>query len=53
MRNLEDHPGIKVGGHNINNLRYADDTVLIAESRKDLQNRLDIVEVERRKNVWN
>ena len=26
MRNIEGQPGIRVGGHNINNLRYADDT---------------------------
>ena len=37
MRNLEEHPGIKVGGKNVNNLRYADDTVLIAENEKDLR----------------
>jgi len=29
--------GIKVGGRNINNLRYADDTTLIAESEEDLE----------------
>ena len=33
-----------VGGHNINNLRYADDTVLISENEKDLQQLLNIVE---------
>ena len=27
-----DYPGLKVNGENINNIRYADDTVLIAES---------------------
>ena len=46
MRNLEKHPGIKVGGKNVNNLRYADDTVLIAENEKDLQVFLDIIERE-------
>ncbi|GFO12851.1 retrovirus-related pol polyprotein from type-1 retrotransposable element r2 [Plakobranchus ocellatus] len=49
MRNLENHPGIKVGGQNINNLRYADDTVLIAENKEDLQKLLNIVEEENRK----
>ena len=29
--------GIKIGGRNINNLRYADDTTLIAESKEDLK----------------
>ncbi|GFN95634.1 endonuclease-reverse transcriptase [Plakobranchus ocellatus] len=49
MRNLENHPGIKVGGQNINNLRYADDTVLIAENEENLQKLLNIVEEESRK----
>ncbi|GFN73966.1 retrovirus-related pol polyprotein from type-2 retrotransposable element r2dm [Plakobranchus ocellatus] len=49
MRNLENHPGIKVGGQNINNLRCADDTVLIAENKEDLQKLLNIVEEESRK----
>ena len=31
-------PGAKVGGANINNLRYTDDTVIIAENEVDLQN---------------
>ena len=29
--------GIKIAGRNINNLRYADDTALIAESEKELK----------------
>ncbi|GFO22537.1 endonuclease-reverse transcriptase [Plakobranchus ocellatus] len=49
MRNLENHAGIKVGGQNINNLRYADDTVLIAENKEDLQKLLNIVEEESKK----
>ena len=49
MRNLEDNPGLKVNGKMINNLRYADDTVLIAENEKDLQNLLDIVSEESKK----
>ncbi|GFN96228.1 endonuclease-reverse transcriptase [Plakobranchus ocellatus] len=49
MRNLENHPGIKVCGQNINNLRYADDTVLIAENKEDLQKLPNIVEEESRK----
>ena len=28
---------IKIGGRNINNLRYADDTTLMAESEKELK----------------
>jgi hypothetical protein len=34
-------PGISIGGHNINNLRYADDTILIASNEKDLQALID------------
>ena len=51
MQNLKGYPGIKVGGHNINNLRYADDTVLIAENKEVLQQLLDIVKDERSKNI--
>ena len=36
LRNLEQERGLKVGGHNITNIRYADDTILIAELEKDL-----------------
>lgn len=43
LRNIEDHEGIKVGGLNINNLRYADDTVLIADSVEKLQEILTTV----------
>ena len=32
--------GIKIAGRNINNLRYADDTTLMAELEKELQNLL-------------
>ena len=43
LRNLEDAPGLKVNGENLNNLRYADDTVLMAESVQQLQKLLDTV----------
>ena len=43
MRHLEGTPGIQFGGHSSNNLRYADDTVLIAETEEDLQELLDTV----------
>ena len=41
MRNTgleEPQAGIKVAGRNINNLRYADDTTLMAESEEELKN---------------
>ena len=32
---LEDEKGIRIGGRNINNLRYADDTTTLAERKRD------------------
>ena len=40
MRNAgldESQAGIKIAGRNINNLRYADDSTLMAESEKELK----------------
>ena len=37
MDELEDVEGIKIGSRNINNIRYADDTVLIADTESKLQ----------------
>ena len=34
----EAQTGIKIAGRNINNLRYADDTTLMAESEEELKN---------------
>ena len=36
----EAQAGIKIAGRNINNLRYADDTTLTAESKEELKNLL-------------
>ena len=36
----EAQAGIKIAGRNINNLRYADDTTLVAESEEELKNLL-------------
>ena len=44
MRNVgleETQAGIKIAGRNINNLRYADDTTLMAESEEELKKLLD------------
>ena len=46
LRNLEDMPGIRINGQMINNIRYADDTVLIAGSEQELQNLLNTVVIE-------
>ena len=52
MRNTgleEAQAGIKITGKNINNLRYADDTTLMAESEEELQSLLMKVKVESEK----
>ena len=52
MRNAgldEAEAGIKIAKRNINNLRYADDTTLMAESRKELQSLLMKVKEESEK----
>ena len=36
----EAQAGLKIAGRNINNLRYADDTTLMAESEEELKNLL-------------
>ena len=49
MRNSgleETQAGIKIAGRNINNLRYADDTTLMAESEEELKSLLMKVKVE-------
>ena len=50
MRNAgleEEQAGIKIAGRNINNLRYADDTTLMAESEEELKSLLMKVESEK------
>ena len=52
MRNAgldEAQAGIKIAGRNINNLRYADDTTLMAESEEDLKSLLMKVKEESEK----
>ena len=52
MRNAgleEARAGIKIAGKNINNLRYADDTTLMAESEEELKSLLMKVKVESEK----
>ena len=52
MRNAgleEAQAGIKIAGRNINNLRYADDTTLMAESKKELKSLLMKVKEESEK----
>ena len=49
MRNDEVQAGTKIGPTNVNNLRYADDTTLMAESREELKNLLKRVKEESEK----
>ena len=52
MRNTglnEAQAGIKIAGRNINNLRYTDDTTLMAESQEELKSRLMKVKEESEK----
>ena len=49
MRNAgleEAQAGIKIAGRNVNNLRYADDTILMAESEEELKSLLMKVKEE-------
>ena len=52
MRNAgldEPQAGLKIAGRNINNVRYADDTTLMAESEEELRNPLMKVKVDSEK----
>ena len=52
MRNArleEAQAGIKIAGRNINNSRYADDTILMAESKEELKSLLMKVKEESEK----
>ena len=46
FRQIDEFPGVKIGGRNINNIRYADDTVLLAETEEDLKKIVDQVKRE-------
>ncbi|MCU5878102.1 hypothetical protein H3U70_18970, partial [Clostridioides difficile] len=45
----EAQAGIEISGGNINNLRYADDTTLMAESKEELKSRLMKAKAEKEK----
>ena len=45
----ETQAGIKIAGRNINNLRYSNDTILMAESKEELKNLLMKVKEESEK----
>ena len=45
----ESQAGIKISGRNINNIKYADDTILMAESKEELKSLLMRVKEESEK----
>ena len=49
----ESQTGSKIAGWNINNLRYVDDTALVAESEEELKSLLMKVKEENEKMAWN
>ena len=53
MQNNEAQTGIKIAQRNINNIRYADDTTLMAESEEELKSLLMKVKEECEKAAWN
>ena len=46
MRELDDMDGFRIGGTVVNNFRYADDTVIIAESEEQLQRLINLVVIK-------
>src|SRR5215469_7869328 len=52
MREIKELEGIRLNGYNINNIRFADDTVLVADSEEKLQGLLKVLnEVSERKGL--
>ena len=49
MRKINHMDGVKLGGLNVNNIRYADDTAIVADSEEQLQNLIDVITEESRK----
>ena len=46
MRRIRECEGVRIGGQNVNNIRYADDTVLVADSEEKLQVMLNEIKEE-------
>ena len=49
MRAIDNIPGIVVGGYNLNNLRFADDTALVASDQNNLQKMVNTITEESEK----
>jgi len=49
MRKISHMGGLRIGGLNVNNIRYADDTAIVADSEEQLQNLITVIADESRK----
>ena len=49
MRKIDHMDGVRIGGINVNNIRYADDTAIVADSEEQLQNLITLIADESRK----
>ena len=49
MRKINNMDEVKLGGLNVNNIRYADDTAIVADSEEQLHNLIDVITEESRK----
>ena len=49
MRKVSHMDGLRIGGLNVNNIRYADDTAIVADSEEQLQNLITVIADESRK----
>ena len=49
MKKISHIDGLRIGGLNVNNIRYADDTAIVADSEEQLQNLITVIADESRK----
>ena len=49
MRKINRMDGVRIGGVNVSNIRYADDTVIVADSEEQLRNLITVIADESRK----
>ena len=49
MRKINHMDGVRIGGINVNNIQYAGDTAIIADSEEQLQNLINLIADESRK----
>ena len=49
MRTIHHMDGLRIGGFNVNSIRYADDTTIVVDSEEQLQNFITVIADESRK----